>query len=154
MGEIVKELKGVNGQLEVYPDKIIIKRKGFLAKTSQGFFKGDKTIYLNQISGIQIKPGASLTNGYIQFTLPGGRESKKGLSEATRDENTILFTKKNNELVSSIKAYIEEMLSKRFQPQVAPLSVADEIKKIKQLLDDGILSEEEFQAQKQKLLNQ
>ncbi len=154
MSEIVKELKGVNGQLEVYPDKIIIKRKGFLAKTSQGFFKGDKTIYLNQISGIQIKPGTSLTNGYIQFTLPGGRESKKGLSEATQDENTILFTKKNNDIVSSIKDYIEEMLSKRSQPQVAPLSVADEIKKIKQLLDDGILSEEEFQTQKQKLLNQ
>jgi len=46
MAEPLFELKGVNGQLELYNDKVIIRRKGFVSKMTQGFFKGDKTIYL------------------------------------------------------------------------------------------------------------
>jgi hypothetical protein len=37
---------------------------------------------------------------------------------------------------------------------VSTLSVADELKKLKALLDDGTLSKEEYDAQKKKLLNQ
>jgi hypothetical protein len=46
MSSLLYELKGVNGQIELYSDKVIIKRKGALAKLTQGFFKGDKTIYI------------------------------------------------------------------------------------------------------------
>lgn len=38
------------------------------------------------------------------------------------------------------------------QPSGAQLGVADEIAKLKQLKDDGVLNDEEFQAQKEKLL--
>lgn len=41
--EIIKTLKGANGQIELYTQKIIIKRKGVLSILTQGF-KGEKTI--------------------------------------------------------------------------------------------------------------
>lgn len=151
MAELLFELKGINGQLELYSDKIIIRRKGILSKMTQGLFKGDKTIYLDQITGIQVKPGTSFTNGYIQLTVPGGIESKRGLFDATQDENTVMFKKRDNELVNKIKEKIEELKS---APKAAngQLSAADEIKKYKELLDSGIITAEEFEQKKKQLL--
>ena len=37
MAQMLMELKGTNGQLELYEDKVTIKRKGFLPKMAQGF---------------------------------------------------------------------------------------------------------------------
>ncbi len=154
MSELFYELKGINGQLELYEDKIIIRRKGALAKMTQGFFKGDKTIYINQITGIQVKPGTLWTNGYIQITVPGGIESKKGLlDDATLDENTVAFTSKDNELVNQIKSKIEELMSQqRMGHIINQSSPADEIRKYKELLDDGVITQEEFEQKKKQLL--
>jgi len=152
MSELLYELKGINGQLELYEDKIVIKRKGVLSKMTQGFFKGDKTIYINQITAIQVKPGTLWTNGYIQITVPGGLESKKGLFDATQDENTVIFTKKNNELVDQIKSKIEELISRQHTGYINQLSPADEVRKYKELLDDGLITQEEFEKKKKQLL--
>jgi hypothetical protein len=153
MDEVIYTLNGVNGQLELYADKVVIKRKGALAKMTQGFFKGDKTIYLKQISGIQVKPGGTFVNGYIQFTLPGGNESVKGINAATKDENTVVFNKKDNDLVQKIKAKIEELqASMNSGTVVQQVSAADEIKKFKELLDEGVITEEEFNQKKKQLL--
>lgn len=151
--DILLTLKGINGQLDLYNDKVIVKRKGALAKMTQGFFKGDKTIYIKQITGIQVKMGATFINGYIQFTVPGGIESKKGITDATRDENTVIFNKKNNDTVIQIKAKIEELKQSQSGQTISQLSNADEIKKYKELLDQGILTNEEFTVKKKQLLN-
>ena len=153
MNDMVMSLNGVNGQLELYPNKVVIKRKGALAKMTQGFFKGDKEIYIKQISGIQVKMGTGLTNGYIQFTLSGGNESTKGLLKATQDENTVMFSKKENETVEQIKFKIEELMAVgNFSQPVNALSSADEIKKFKELFDSGAITEEEFSMKKKQLL--
>lgn len=90
--------------------------------------------------------------GYIQITLPGGFESKKGLIDATQDENTVMFVKKDNELVNRIKSKIEELLAQQRAYKINQLSPADEIKKYKELLDDGIITQEEFEKKKKQLL--
>lgn len=151
--ETIIMLNGINGQMELYTDKIIIKRKGVLAKMTQGFFKGDKTIYIKQITGMQVKQGGNFTNGYIQFTVPGGIENKKGIVDATKDENTVMFKKKDNELVVKIKEKIEELQQVSTSQKVTQLSTADEIKKFKDLFDAGIIMEDEFEAKKKQLLN-
>ena len=143
-------LNGVNGQLELYLNKVVIKRKGVLAKMTQGFFKGDKEIYIKQLSGIQVKMGTSLTNGYIQFTLAGGNENTKGLLNATQDENSLVFSKKDNKTVNLIKGKIEDFMSAGSNPKISDASSAvDEIKKFKELFDAGILTEEEFNKLKE-----
>jgi len=52
--EPLKIAKGINGQIEVFESKIIIKRKGIMAFATQGL-KGNKEILINQISSIQFK---------------------------------------------------------------------------------------------------
>ena len=78
------KLNGVNGQKELYKDKIIIKRKGTISKMIPWFTKGDKTIYIKQISVIDFKPGGNLVNGYIQFTMLGGNEKRKSWGILTK----------------------------------------------------------------------
>jgi len=152
VSELLYELKGLNGQLELYEDKIVIKRKGFLAKIDHGFFKGDKTIYINQITAIQVKPAGFFMYGYIQFTLPGGVESKKGLRDADHDENTVEFYKQDNELVKQIKSKIEELMAQQRMSNTNQLSPADEIRKYKKLFDDGVITQGEFEQKKKRLL--
>lgn len=144
-------LNGVNGQLEVYRNRVVIKRKGAISKLTQGFFKGDKEILLSRISAIQVKLGTMLTNGYIQLSLSGGNEDTKGLFDATKDENTIMFNKKYNDEVIKIKETIYSLLEN--EENIVNTSTADELLKLKKLLDMGILSEDEFQLEKNKILN-
>ena len=146
------KLAGVTGQLEVFPDRVVIKREGFRAKMSAGFFKGEKTLYIKQIAGIQVRHGTMMTNGYIQFTVPGGMESRRGLHDAVVDENSVVFGKKNNELANSIKDYIESALARASQQPAASISVADEIIKLKGLVDAGVLTQDEFERKKRQLL--
>ncbi|CAM4019446.1 DUF4429 domain-containing protein [Mesobacillus zeae] len=150
------EAKGVNGQLELVGNKIIIKRKGMLAKMTQGL-KGDKEIQIKQISSMQIKKAGALTNGYIQFTFSGGKENKGGLFDATKDENTIMFNKKQMPdfltLKEAVEAKIDELsTSNHVQASSAPVDVADQISKLAILKDQGILTEDEFNAKKKQLL--
>jgi len=152
VSELLYELKGLNGQLELYEDKIVIKRKGFLAKIDHGFFKGDKTIYINQITAIQVKPAGFFMYGYIQFTVPGGIESTKGIHDADHDENTVEFTAENNDLVNQIKSKIEELMAQQRMSNTNQLSPADEIRKYKKLFDDGVITQEEFEQKKKQLL--
>jgi hypothetical protein len=150
---IIMSLKGQNGQIDLYQDKIIIKRSGFFAVLNHGFTKGDKTIFISQITGIQLKL-AGLMVGYIQFTVPGGIESKQGIWSAKDDENSVTFYLAENDSATQLKEKIEELLHKSRQGtnQTIQVSSADEIKKFKQLLDDGIITNEEFNKKKKELL--
>ena len=149
------KFEGLSGQIELYKDKIIIKREGFIPKIGHGFTKGDKTIYLNHITGIQLKLADEIFGGYIQFTLPGGIESKKGLAAAARDENSVTFINtKQNDSAKKLKEKIEELVQKARQStnQIVQVSSADELRKFKQLIDEGVITKDEFDRKKKELL--
>jgi hypothetical protein len=163
--EPVYTLKGVgiNGQLYVYADKIEISRKGVIAFMNHGL-KGSKTIPISQIRSIQVKP-CKLTVGYIQFGIGGSIEARRGLQQATSDENTITFSStKYNALVNEIKNYIESEIIKHSKNSTVinnmtsqtqttnTLSVADELKKFKELLDMDAITKDEFEQKKKELL--
>ncbi len=146
-------LKGSNGEVELFSDKVILTRSGFRAKMFFGFTnpKGDKTIYFNHIAAIQVKK-PSLTCGYIKFTVPGDIEGYGGAFDALKNENAVTFSaEKEYEIALDIKTKIENTKT----PTVTgtkSLSDADEIRKFKQLLDEGVLSNEEFERKKKQLL--
>lgn len=142
--------------LNIENDKITIKRKGFLAFCNYGF-RGEKTILIKQISGIQLKE-AKMTVGYIQFIVMGSQESKSGLRAAQKDENSIVFgggfhDKEANENMKYIKEYIENFNSSITTNNVKIDDQYDKLAKIKKLLDDGIITQEEFEIEKKKLLS-
>lgn len=148
-------MKGVQDLLEVFEDKVTITPKGVLGFMNKGL-KGAKTIPFSSISAIQFKEAGAVFSGYIQFTIPGGNESKGGLMAATKDENTFMFAeKKNNELAIEIKDYIEKAIHDLRIPNTTNSpsgTLADELQKLAKLKEQGILSDEEFQAAKSKLI--
>ncbi|WP_260452071.1 DUF4429 domain-containing protein [Listeria booriae] len=135
--------------LSLINDSINISRKGIMNFANHGL-KGDKTIYIRNISGIQLKkPG--MTNGYIQFTLSGGNESKGGVFSATQDENTVMFSKKYYNDVVEFKTLIEQKINTEPTTQ-SSTSNLDEIKKLKELLDIEAITQEEFDLKKAELM--
>lgn len=155
MSEMKFELKGVNGQLYVYEDRIVIERKGAFGFLTQGF-SGSKTIPMTAIQTVQFKEGNAFINGFIQFGIMGGHEKQGGAFNAAQDENSVMLKASSNELGKDIKDYIENIIMTSVKPQattnVQQVSVADEIIKLKELLDSGILTQEEFNAKKKQLL--
>ncbi|PEP09865.1 DUF4429 domain-containing protein [Bacillus wiedmannii] len=147
------EFKGAGKTIvKIEGNFIRLKRKGALNFLNHGL-DGEKTIDINNMTGIQIKKANFFTNGYIQFIFMGSQESKRGVMAAATDENTVMFTKREQKMAEEIKEYIESILVNKSKSQVAvSVSGADEILKYKELLDQGIITEEDFQAKKKQLL--
>lgn len=148
-------LIGKNGQLAVFDNRIVITRKGVLGFLTHGG-AGERTIPFSSITGIQIKPAGMLTNGFIQFAVKGSIERRGGVMNAADDENAIVYVKSYNNLASEIKAFIEDKIFNApafpTMPPVPASSPVDEVLKLKQLLDAGVLSQEEFDKKKKEIL--
>jgi hypothetical protein len=151
--------KGVNGQVTVDNDFVTIGRKGFVAKMTGNATKGEKRIPIGAIAAVQFKkPG--MTNGYIQFTVPGGNESRRGVFDASSDENTVMFNRGDLSEFEKIRAAVEQQIISRAAAPVpttvvhqAPAaSLADELAKLAALRDQGVLTDDEFAVQKTRLL--
>jgi len=152
-GQVILEAKGLQGTLQLLDDRIRIKRQGLLSFISHGF-KGDKEIYISQISSIQFKPAGKFTSGFIQFAFLGGGEAKGGLLQAAGDENTVVFEKKVQSSFEQIKAEIDKRIAVSGTMGVSAIqkSPLEELEKLAELRDKGIVSPEEFSAKKKQLL--
>ncbi len=147
-------LKGVNGQLTIYEDRVIIERGGALGFLTQGL-AGAKTIPMDSIMSVQFKEGNMWTNGFIQFGIMGGKEARGGVFNATQDENTVMIKAATNNDARAIKDYIEGIILNRSKNKgvvVQQASPAEELKKFKELLDMGVISQAEFDAKKKQIL--
>ena len=148
---VVLSLKS-NGKytIEVDANCIKVAQKGFMNMMNKGL-SGTKTYPFSSLSSIQFKePG--ITTGYLQFILTGSIENKRGVSGAVKDENSILFSKKELPLILELKEYVEYKINNKIANNSTAISGADEILKYKELLDQGILTQEEFDAKKKQLL--
>lgn len=133
-------------------NKITIKRKGICSLVNHGL-KGEKTIQISSITGTQYKK-SGIANGYLQFIITGSQKTKGGLSSAQKDENSVVWVyKKCNEYAEEIIRYIEEHNSIKDPSNVmVKEDKYDKLAKIKKLLDDGILTQKEFEEEKQEIL--
>ena len=144
------QAEGIGGQVLLFPNTVRIVRKGLRALMLQGM-KGDKEIQITSISAIQFKRAGMLTNGYIQFSFIGGVESKKGLFDATQDENTIMFGSKQQPAFEAIKIAIENRRSSPASNTQSSSSIAD-LEKLAELRDKGIINQSEFDQKKKQIL--
>ncbi len=145
-----REYKGYNGTLILTDAGVIIKRgmKGFLL--GGGMLRGDKTIPYSRIVAVQLKR-AGMVAGYIQLTLMGGSEAKAGLFQSAKDENSINFHVYGgkNEKFEEAKRLIEERIGQDGQKH----SSMDELEKLANLKERGVITEDEFNQKKKQLLN-
>ena len=98
---------GVNGTLEVVPDRIIIRRKrAWMALLGQGL-RGRKEIAIDRVAGTRFKDATAFLNGYIQFSLIGDTEARRGAFDAAQDENSVMFTIKQQPGFEKARELIE-----------------------------------------------
>lgn len=154
------QARGQSGTVTYDGTFVTISRTG-LSRLTVG--KGDKRIPAASITAVQWKPAGALVNGFIQFTLPGGNERRARAGSQTfnaaADENSVVFTRKQAPAFEQLRAAVEQSIAQRYapqQPMYAPapqaVSVADELAKLGQLVQQGLLSREEYEAQKARLL--
>lgn len=150
--------KGVTGRLHVDENFVTISRKGAMAKMSFGWTRGEKRISIDSITAVQFK-APRLSNGYIQFTLGGGSESRRGILDATKDENSVVFSASSAREFQVIRDYVESRIANRLSRvdsavDVSPTpDVTSQLREFARLRDEGVLTEEEFLIQKQRLLD-
>ncbi|OGM14212.1 hypothetical protein A3D84_03890 [Candidatus Woesebacteria bacterium RIFCSPHIGHO2_02_FULL_42_20] len=104
----VKILKGIGATLEVYKDRIVIKRN-LIAKLLEGF-RGDKSMPLAKITSVQFQKANPLMSGYLQFSVSGGNESTGGIIDASKDENSILFSSDQNASAEEINSLVKSRI--------------------------------------------
>lgn len=143
---------GKTGQILVDDDYVTISRKGLRAFINQGA-KGDKRIPIASITAVQLKP-AKLTDGYLQLSILGGVESRKGWADAGTDENTITFGTSKNRDFEAVRNRIERLIAQVASSSThAPDDSVDQLERLAQLKNQGLLTEQEFQAAKAKILS-
>ena len=149
--------KGGKAVILLEDGKITINRPGIVSKLYHGF-TGSKTILIKDISAVQFKP-AGIGRGYLQFVFAGSREAKSGMVRGEKNENIIYFdsgfnNKEINNNAKEIKEYVENYNMNFVTNNInAVPDKYDQLSKIKKLLDDGVLSEKEFEEEKNKILN-
>ena len=145
----------------MYEEKCVITTKASLSSWATGNSSdGEKTIYYVDCIGVQFKRcGTGLTIGYLQLETASGLMNKK--ADNFWNENSFTFNKEEqNEQVAEIADYIKEKIDEIKRQKSAPqattvvqqASAADELKKFKELLDMGVITQEEFDAKKKQLL--
>lgn len=144
---------GHGANIELRDCDISITRHGLGSFLTQGL-KGEKRIPFSSITAVQFKDAGHNIAGYIQFSMLGGNESNQGIFEATIDENTVMFTKEQSARFHVLRDNIERRLAEACSPQIAVVrqSVADELAKLADLWNRGILTNQEFAQQKARIL--
>ncbi len=122
--------------------------------------KGSKKLYYSDLTSVQFRKPTAVLAGYIQFEYPGSDSRAKSPYE---NENSVVFNKNDEiDLMESIYKYIDKRIGESRNARNASTqsttvvhqaaSAADELKKFKDLLDMGIITQEEFDAKKKQLL--
>ena len=133
--------------LEIRGANLIVSRK-----------KEDESIPINKIQSFTLKkPG--LAYGKIIFktaqAASAGVALGFGISAAIGAEREFFYSKGDLEKAEAMRDYITNYSENHVQPAAEDktcVSVVEEIRGLKGLLDDGILTQEEFDAKKKQLL--
>lgn len=155
----VYSIDGVRGKhIDVYENKCTIKTKVTLGSIiASNATDGEKTIYYKDCVGVQYKP-SKFTIGYLQLETASGMMNNKGSNffgeNSFTFDTTVISNEKMEEVANYIRKKIDEIKTAGDKPAtiVNAISPAEELKKMKELLDLGIITQEEFDAKKKQLL--
>lgn len=154
----IYSIEGVRGRhLDVYNDKCVITTKASLGSFITGNISdGEKTIYYSDCVGVQFKK-SGMQIGYLQLETASSAMNNRTNNFFNENSFTFDISKISNEemevVANFVKQRVNEIKSGAHQPAAAAaLSPMDELKKLKELLDMGIVTQEEFDAKKKQLL--
>lgn len=91
---------------------IRVSRQNTISNTLLQGLDGEKAILLSELTAYQLKePGKTV--GYLQLIFPGSMDTKGGVFDAVKDENTITFTKEDKMKMFELKSLIELAMVKK-----------------------------------------
>lgn len=134
--------------ITVYDDYFVIGQRSSVLNTliSKSIFEEEKKLYYTNISSLEFGEPTSFAAGKIKFEFAGGYNSANNIiyfPEADRDDMKKIY--------DFIDKKVQEVRAGN-NTSVGGFSVADELSKFKNLLDSGIISQEEFDEKKKQLL--
>jgi len=147
-------MNGLQGTLAIYEDYIEFNFTGGAVKKYMSAFGGVKKVYYNQINSIQKRDATEVINGTIEFELPG-----MSASAFSQNENLITYLPKYQDEADKIYDYVNNKILELNRAQTQPTQVVQnevspmaKIKEAKELLDMGVITQEEFDEIKAKYL--
>jgi len=146
-------LQGTNGTLECWPDRIVVRRQGGLARLGTGFAKrSERTLPYDAVQSVEVEwAGRPFHPGYITFTLGGAEPPKRNPAAQRRDEYAVAFRRRDNDTVREMKGYIEAHLRRVTASADDRPDRVDQLERLARLHAEGALSDQEFEAEKQRL---
>lgn len=160
--DLLAEAEGSGGHIWVWSDRLRIKPFGVRGLVTKGFLKGDKDLWLDQISGIQWREPGAMWLGHIQFTLIGGSSDAK---PAHQDENAVQFPASRRGEFANVKVVVEQRIRELRLGQTKPLepppvpaaseqrSPLDTLRGLGELRVAGVITDAEFEQKKRELLD-
>lgn len=105
------EIKHAKAIVRIDEHFIRIARKSTMTNVLLQGLDGEKNIVLSQVTAYQLKaPGK--TTGYLQIVYPGSQDTKGGVFDAVKDENTIIFMDEDIPKIVEIKNILENTIIK------------------------------------------
>ena len=159
------------GALIVFEDRCMIVKGGFWGGLMAGSFGGERagTFYFTQITGIEYNSG--MITGVLEILTASyqgsankdyWRGSTKSRNADSNDpwtlSNCLPLSKDGYKSAQALITELKSMISRAQRPVVnqgltQSSDLASELKKLAELRDQGILSDEEFSSAKAKLIN-
>ena len=115
MDKIICELKGFNGKIGLYNNKIVISHHK----------KQQLEILLDQIGQVQFKRG-DMEQGFIQLTVVGKEKFYNNLKDITNDESSITFGYPKNDEAEQFKYQLGKLIPDK------PINILQKVKDIQQ----------------------
>ena len=160
------EASGTDGQVQVNEINVSITRKGLFGRLMSIDGDGDEIIPILNIVSVGFIPCKLGVKGSIQF----GVLDKDGKATVTSSnagwiasvtsgtlKHAVMFPKNAQSDFEKIRDFVEERIKMNISKEnnssgLSTLSVADELLKLSQLRDSGVLTDAEFQSMKAKLI--
>lgn len=151
----VYHVKSFSGDvLDVYDDRLVITQEGVRGFISRGL-SGEKVILFSDITSVQYKR-CGVMAGFMELTFPGSNDRPGGAGAGTHNENRFTFSSLKpaelNRQMDKVYEFVESKIKAKNKTQPPRGGKADELIKLKNLLDAGALTQAEFNLEKQKIL--
>lgn len=149
-------IDGREGTLSVFDEFLQLDFTGSALKKYLSRFGGVKKIYYPQINSIQKRDAGNVLLGSLEFEVPGMSYSGRG---GVKSENIIHYEYYYQEEADKIYEFVNQKILNIQRDIINPqpnipneIDVLSEIKKAKELLDMGAITQEEFDNIKKELL--
>lgn len=138
-------VQGNNGTIDFDGQEIRIDRDGLKAKIiNRGRNVSATSIQLPSLTAVNFKSASLTKPGVIEFAVPG----------MTDESGVVFFDRKYSAQFEELRGAVEAAMRALRVPgaQTSAVDIGTQLSTLARLRDEGVLTEDEFQAQKAKLL--